>query len=260
MDLGHGRGWLSDGPGASLLRIDHRIGHPLQITEAGRTYEQQKAHWDRYQRYLNGGPWAPIALRPGTSLHESGRAIDSDEAQKFVGLMQEYGWRRTVYRGGKLVEPWHFDYFPAEDRHRNEGIPSKVPGKTPTPATPPTEVKEEKMSQSGYYYYKGSASANHIIYLIVNWDESTYHRYSNGPGKGPMPSKYNNQFAAATGTGSYAPITESHAKVIMAQNSAKPGTEYVELNWDDVEQVKKLLAAQEADYSSVAARDENLPE
>lgn len=127
-DLGHNRGWLSPAPAASIARIDRQIGHPLQVTEAGRTWAQQKAHWDTYQRYGK-----PIALHPDTpSLHQLGNAIDSDEAQRFVGLMADHGWIRTVWRNGRLVEPWHFEYRIADDRHRNDPAP--------TPVQRPTEV------------------------------------------------------------------------------------------------------------------------
>lgn len=114
VDLGGGRGWLNDAPAASLFRIDGALGHRMQITEAGRTRAQQQAHWDRYRRY-----GSPIAARPGTSLHEKGSAIDTNEGQNHVALLQSHGWRRTVYRNGKLVEPWHFEYFPNEDRYRS---------------------------------------------------------------------------------------------------------------------------------------------
>lgn len=115
-DLGGGRGWLNDGPAQSLFRIDRALGHRMQITEAGRTRAQQQAHWDRYQKY-----GYPIAARPGTSLHEKGSAIDTNEGQNHVALLQSHGWRRTVYRNGKLVEPWHFEYFANEDRYRTSG-------------------------------------------------------------------------------------------------------------------------------------------
>ncbi len=116
VDLGGGRGWLNDAPAASLFRIDGALGHRMQITEAGRTRAQQQAHWDHYQRY-----GSPIAARPGTSLHEKGSAIDTNEGQNHVALLQSHGWRRTVYRNGKLVEPWHFEYFPGEDKYRGQG-------------------------------------------------------------------------------------------------------------------------------------------
>lgn len=125
-DLGHGRGWLDAQAAASIERIDAEIGHPLQITEAGRTRAQQLEHWNTYQRFGK-----PIALHPdgppkgnGPSIHQAGEAVDSDEAQQFVDLMNRHGWKQTVYRNGKLIGPWHFEYDPANDQHLGEDIMS----------------------------------------------------------------------------------------------------------------------------------------
>ncbi|UDL15932.1 endolysin [Microbacterium phage Pumpernickel] len=116
-DLGGGRGWLNDGPAQSIFRIDKALGHRMQITEAGRTWAQQNEH---YQRYLKYG--SPIALNPNTpSIHQKGAAIDTNEGQNHISLLASHGWKRTVYRNGKLVEPWHFEYFPNEDRYRTSG-------------------------------------------------------------------------------------------------------------------------------------------
>lgn len=122
--LGGGRGWLDAAAAASIRRIDAAIGHMLQITEAGRSFFQQEEHW---LKYLRDG--YPIALNPNTpSEHQKGKAIDSDEAQNFVGFMEQHGWFRTVYRwvNGKwtLVERWHFEYFIDRDQHRNDPTPS----------------------------------------------------------------------------------------------------------------------------------------
>lgn len=120
VDIGHGRGWLEAEAAKSQARIDRALGHPQQITEAGRTWLQQKAHWDVFQRYGK-----PIALHPDTpSIHQLGRAKDTDERD--VALMNDHGWFQTVYRvvnGVRtLVEPWHFEYDPARDNHRGEVI------------------------------------------------------------------------------------------------------------------------------------------
>lgn len=142
-DIGAGRGWLNASAAASIRRLDALLGHPMQITEAGRTWDQQNAHWQHYLKYGK-----PIANRPGTSLHESGLAIDSDEAQRFVARMAEHGWVRTVYRwvNGKntLVEPWHFEYRIANDQHRNDPVPGPSGGAQPET---PTQKDEDDMSQ-----------------------------------------------------------------------------------------------------------------
>ncbi|MGO3662430.1 hypothetical protein, partial [Microbacterium gubbeenense] len=121
VDLGHGRGWLADDAAASLARIDAALGHAMQVTEAGRSQEKADENYAAYLAYLNGsGPWAPIALPGNQSVHCLGRAIDTDEGQEHITLLAEHGWRRTVYRAGRLVEPWHFEYFADEDQHINE--------------------------------------------------------------------------------------------------------------------------------------------
>lgn len=124
VDIGFGRGWLNRPAANSLRRIDAQLGHAMQVTEAGRYRFQQQAHYDHYLRY-----GSPIALHPDTpSLHQVGNAIDSNEAQRIVAILEDHGWRRTVYRWVNgvwtLVEPWHFEYFEHLDNHRHEGSPA----------------------------------------------------------------------------------------------------------------------------------------
>jgi hypothetical protein len=120
-DIGGGRGWLEDEAAKSQARIDHALGHQQQITEAGRSWDQQNEHYQRYLRFLNGGPWAPIALDPNTpSVHQKGRAKDTNE--RVTALLNDHGWFHTVYRNGVLVEPWHYEYFPERDNHRHEPV------------------------------------------------------------------------------------------------------------------------------------------
>lgn len=128
MYLNGNRGWLSVEAAYSIHRVDAAIGHQLQITEAGRTWDQQKAHRDRYEAYVNGGPWAPYAAKPGTSPHEFGNAIDTNER---TGVLLDHGWRRPL-----SFEPWHFVYNWNLDNHRHEGNGAgsgSVPFPTPSP-------------------------------------------------------------------------------------------------------------------------------
>ncbi|GGF30225.1 hypothetical protein GCM10010922_01480 [Microbacterium sorbitolivorans] len=118
VDLGHGRGWASAEAAASIRRIDAALGHEMQITEAGRSAEQADANHAAYQAYLNGtGPWAPLAFDSKNSVHCWGNAIDTDEGQQHLELLEDHGWIRTVYRGGVLIEPWHFEYATTRDNH-----------------------------------------------------------------------------------------------------------------------------------------------
>lgn len=124
VDLGFGRGWLNRPAAQSIARIDHQLGHPMQITEAGRTWAQQDGH---YQIYLRDG--YPIALNPDTpSVHQYGGAVDSNEAQRIIAILEDHGWRRTVYRWVNgvwtLVEEWHFEHFAELDNHRNDPTPA----------------------------------------------------------------------------------------------------------------------------------------
>jgi hypothetical protein len=112
-----GRGWLDAPAAASLARVDAQIGHPLQVTESGRTRAQQQAHWDRYRAFLAGGPWAALAARPGTSPHEYGNAIDTNE--RLVVILHDHGWRRPI-----ASEPWHFVYNYSLDNHRFRPAPA----------------------------------------------------------------------------------------------------------------------------------------
>lgn len=108
-DLGYGRGWLSEDAAASLWRVDAQIGHPLQITSAGRTRAEQQ---EAYDRYLAGT--GSFAAYPGTSPHEFGNAIDTNE--RLVSILADHGWWRPL-----SFEPWHFVYRASADNHINEG-------------------------------------------------------------------------------------------------------------------------------------------
>lgn len=157
VDIGHGRGWLEAEAAKSQARIDRALGHPQQITEAGRSWEQQDEHWQHYLKY-----GSPIALHPDTpSVHQLGRAKDTDERD--VALMNDHGWYQTVYRSinGRrtLVEPWHFEYFPERDNHRNDPAPSGGGG------TAPTFEEDEDMRiivTNGNYYAIAKQYLSHL--------------------------------------------------------------------------------------------------
>lgn len=114
--LSNGRGWLADDAAASIHRMDKAYGGLIPINSAGRTWAEQN---DLYRDYLyNGGA---LALPPGTSIHESGRACDftntvwgwlgSGKGLGWNGARANgFGWRRTV-----PSEAWHFEY----DRDRD---------------------------------------------------------------------------------------------------------------------------------------------
>lgn len=106
-DLGHGRGWLNADAAASLWRVDAQIGHPLQITDAGRTSEEQ-----RHLVWLYENGLGSYAAPDGESPHQFGNAIDTNE--RLVEVLHDHGWRRPL-----AFEPWHFVYWPNLDNYRN---------------------------------------------------------------------------------------------------------------------------------------------
>lgn len=120
-DIGHGRGWLRADAAASIRRIDHALGRPLDSNSAGRTAAEQA---EARRKFFAGGPYAaPV----GTSPHEFGTAIDTDD--RFIALMADHGWSRPL-----KTEPWHFVYNPTRDNHRYEGVPAALPlTEEPTP-------------------------------------------------------------------------------------------------------------------------------
>lgn len=120
--LNGGRGWASDACAASVHRLDSAFGRILPIASAGRSWDEQNA---AYQRYKRGQ--GPLALPPGTSVHEKGNAIDWGNAvysllRLYDGLgnrgttLNSHGHRRTV-----SSEVWHTEYFANEDQHRGGG-------------------------------------------------------------------------------------------------------------------------------------------
>jgi hypothetical protein len=139
VDLGGGRGWLNGAAAASLWRLDAEIGRLWGINEAGRTWDQQNEH---YQRYLRTG--YPIALSPDApSLHQRGNAIDTND--RITGRLNDHGWYQTVYRWVNgvwtLVEPWHYEYFPDRDNHINE-----------SPALPEPAIEEGDRDMAVYHW------------------------------------------------------------------------------------------------------------
>lgn len=152
MNLTHNRGWLADAAAASLHRVDARLGRPVDINEAGRTRARQQELWNLYY-YPNGTvrpasqrpSWLGRPAKPGTSRHETGMAIDTDDRISWIG---QHGWVANV-----AGEPWHFEYFPARDQYRTAGT-SAAPA-FPLPAGYYFGPKSgPKQSVSGYFSYR----------------------------------------------------------------------------------------------------------
>lgn len=86
----------------------------IAVNDGGRTYAQQQV---LYNAYRNGT--GNLAAKPGTSMHESGIAMDWGNigdmgSNTFNWLRQnaaQFGW---VWTGGTFsqIEPWHWEYRP----------------------------------------------------------------------------------------------------------------------------------------------------
>ena len=136
VSIGNGK-WLEAAAAASYKRM-LKDGMPTGgIASAGRTYAEQRRLW---KLYLTGR--GNLAARPGTSRHESGRALDitrrtaaqlwavkgGDPMKRKSGehiRANDYGWYRTV-----PTEAWHFAYDPTKDKHRPKGYPTLRIGST----------------------------------------------------------------------------------------------------------------------------------
>ncbi|MHC9045824.1 M15 family metallopeptidase domain-containing protein [Microbacterium saperdae] len=140
VDIGGSRGRLTPAAAASLRRVDAELGRLTDVNSAWRDPKTQQEFRDAYLAYLDGGPWAPIALAPEDSVHCDGEAIDTDDGYNphTVAILNRHGWFHTVYRwiNGKrvLVEPWHLERDASRDQHRRD--PAPAGGANTTPAEP----------------------------------------------------------------------------------------------------------------------------
>ncbi|MBD8218191.1 hypothetical protein IFU40_06035 [Microbacterium sp. CFBP 13617] len=133
VDIGHGRGRLARDAAASLARVDvamrSAFGRAADINEAWRSPADADENYRNYISFLNGGPWAPIALPGDKSVHCFGYAVDTDDTSDAqMRIWNDNGWYWTVYRNGKLAERWHLEYFAHLDNHRNN--PAGTPAGT----------------------------------------------------------------------------------------------------------------------------------
>ncbi|MFJ2532794.1 M15 family metallopeptidase domain-containing protein [Microbacterium maritypicum] len=123
VELSGGRGWLDAPAAASVHRIDQQLGRLADINDAGRSPEQADKNYAAWIAYLAGGPKAPYALPASKSVHCQGLAVDSDDwyNARAAAIWRENGWKQTARypNNPKKDEPWHGEYFPALDQHRN---------------------------------------------------------------------------------------------------------------------------------------------
>lgn len=119
VDLGHGRGRAERSTAEAVWRIDADLGRPADVNEAWRSPEQanaNRARWLAFQRFLNGGPWAPwapYALGAEDSVHCDGEAVDSDDwyDPAAAAVWSRHGFRQTArYPGTTRDEIWHGEH------------------------------------------------------------------------------------------------------------------------------------------------------
>lgn len=112
-----GRYNLIGGADRALSALDaayrKQFGYGLTVNSGGRSYQDQVI---AYQKYLNGGN---LAAKPGTSVHESGRAVDfggaiqnanSREHRWLQANAGRFGWKWTG-KNFSQFEPWHWEWW-----------------------------------------------------------------------------------------------------------------------------------------------------
>lgn len=128
---GGGGGGRSSGPGGPLVgrynlvagadqalqgmnaAFRQRFGRNIPINEGGRTRARQQELYNLYRAGRGN-----LAARPGTSLHESGRALDLGGAFQNAGSAEHRWLQANAGRWGykwtgknfKQFEPWHWEW------------------------------------------------------------------------------------------------------------------------------------------------------
>lgn len=93
--------------------FQQKFGYNIKINEGGRTRARQQ---ELYSLYRAGR--GNLAARPGTSLHESGRALDLGGAFQNAGSAEHRWLQANAGRWGykwtgknfKQFEPWHWEW------------------------------------------------------------------------------------------------------------------------------------------------------
>jgi LAS superfamily LD-carboxypeptidase LdcB len=97
----------------AFMKMIEEYGKPVQITSAFRSYEEQKALWDK----ARAGPTPDVRMqdngipvaRPGTSKHEQKNAIDISKSDAL-----EF-YNTTKRNGSDLLNRYGFNYDPIKD-------------------------------------------------------------------------------------------------------------------------------------------------
>ena len=189
---------------ASFRRLERALGRQVDVNSTYRDWDLQLRMYNDWRAYVDGTGPRPAhsrAIHPKYSKHCQGLALDSDDWRTpgFIPLAEEHGWIRTA--ASDPTERHHFEYQWWRDQHRNDPAPA---GHT-IPTTQEDE-EDDMASLKGATYVRAADKAN--VCILFNEASGFYFEHTGVGGK------YNNPIAENWGTGTWPPITESHATVI----------------------------------------------
>lgn len=114
-------------------------GIRTQVNSVMRSTADQRRFWDAYVAYLSGGPWAPLAARPGSSNHERGLAVDAQPANRGADFRWQQFFRAVGLHFPVSGEAWHVELAPVRSPLPNPPIPVED---DVIPAAQMTELKQ----------------------------------------------------------------------------------------------------------------------
>jgi hypothetical protein len=100
--------YLQSGAASNLVSAAQSVNDYITLNSAFRSSAQQ---YLLYRWYNNGMCGIGLAAAPGTSNHESGRAIDTSYYNYWLNTLQNYGWAHNYPSN----DPVHFDYTNVPD-------------------------------------------------------------------------------------------------------------------------------------------------
>ncbi len=161
------------------IHLSHRPAArtPAQITEAGRSIEEADKNYAAYRAYVEGrGPWAPLALPPGSkSVHCKGYASDTDAYKDphEDAVWEDNGWIQTARYDDPPDEdePWHREYFRDRDNHRND----------PAPTTTESPEEDDEMNKDKYCWLRRADGV--IVNVIYNTGSGYYQPWESNNGE-----------------------------------------------------------------------------
>ena len=130
------------------------------------------ARWWNGRRYVRR-PGKAAAAIPGTSNHGWGIAVDVEDfglenqwnsawRAKAFPILAKHGW--TDHSGRSIGEPWHIEYDPNRDQHKNTPTPTPAPAPAPVP-----DVQEDDMRGLIEALYRRFLGREGSTQEIDNW-------------------------------------------------------------------------------------------